>query len=190
MSTDNQRQEATVYIRWMIRRDLPRVVSIEEDCFDFPWSEEEFLNSLRQRNRIGMVAEHDGQLVGFVLYELNRMRVHVLDLAVARDHQRLRIGRQIISKLIRKLSIQRRRRITLEIRETNLPGQLFFRAEGFRAVSTLKKFYWEDSREAAYFMVYSVKPTKAPVPVVYRFMPQGRNLLRRIIRPFERSVAP
>ena len=41
----------------------------------------------------------------------------------------------------------------LEVRETNLPAQLFFRAHGFRAVSVLRDFY-EDTAEDAYLMQY------------------------------------
>ena len=41
----------------------------------------------------------------------------------------------------------------LEVRETNLPAQLFFRQLGFRAVSVLRDFY-EDTTEDAYLMQY------------------------------------
>ena len=44
----------------------------------------------------------------------------------------------MIAKLIAKLSSQRRSRIVLEVRETNLAAQLFFRENGFRAVSVLR----------------------------------------------------
>ena len=59
----------------------------------------------------------------------------------------------MVAKLVGKLSAQRRNRITLEVRETNLPAQLFFRQCGFRAVSVLREFY-EDTPEDAYLMLY------------------------------------
>ncbi len=124
------KSEVRVHIRWMIRRDMPEVLAIERDSFEFPWSEEEFLTCLRQRNCIGMVAEHDERVVGFMVYELNKTRIHVLNFAVAADHRRQGVGRQMMSKLIAKLSSQRRTRVTLEVRERNLPAQLFFRAAG------------------------------------------------------------
>ena len=52
---------------------------------------------------------------------------------------------------------QRRNRIMLEVRETNLSAQLFFRANGFRAVSLLREFY-EDTPEDAYLMQFSYVP--------------------------------
>ncbi|MEM7316575.1 MAG: ribosomal-protein-alanine N-acetyltransferase RimI, partial [Planctomycetota bacterium] len=48
---------------------------------------------------------------------------------------------------------QRRNRIMLEVRETNLQAQLFFRSGGFKAVSVLRDFY-EDTVEDAYMMQY------------------------------------
>ena len=66
----------------------------------------------------------------------------------------------MIDKLVGKLSSQRRTRITLEVRETNLAAQLFFRASGFRATSVLRDFY-DDSPEDAYLMQYCCQPEEA-----------------------------
>jgi ribosomal-protein-alanine N-acetyltransferase len=142
-----------IHIRWMIRRDMPEVATIEREAFEFPWSEEDFTRCLRQRNCIGMVAEMAESVVAFMIYELHRTRLHVLNFAVRRSHRRLGIGRQMVDRLIGKLSPERRDRILLEVRERNLPAQLFFRDSGFMAVSVLKDFY-QDSTEDAYQMRY------------------------------------
>ena len=148
-----QRQDVRVHIRWMIRRDMTEVLDIENESFEFPWSEEDFIRCLRQRNCIGMVAEYDEQVVGFMIYELHRTRLHVLNFSVADDFRRQGVGRQMVEKLATKLSPQRRTRVLLEVRETNLQAQLFFKALGFRAVSVLRNYY-DDSPEDAYLMQY------------------------------------
>ena len=145
--------EIRVHIRWMIRRDMAEVIAIENESFEFPWSEDDFVRCLRQRNCIGMVAEMDDQVVGFMIYELHKNRLHILNFAVADRYRRMGIGTQMVAKLAGKLSDQRRNRILLEIRETNLPAQLFFRENGFRAVSVLHQFY-EDTPEDAYLMQF------------------------------------
>jgi [ribosomal protein S18]-alanine N-acetyltransferase len=58
-----------------------------------------------------------------------------------------------MGKLFAKLSVERRDRILLEVRERNLPAQVFFRSLGYRAISVLKDFY-EDSTEDAYLMQF------------------------------------
>ena len=140
-------------IRWLIRRDMDEVLSIERGSFQFPWTEEEFLCCLRQRNCIGTVAELDHKIVGFMIYELHKSMLRILNFAVAPDVRRGGIGRQMVQRLVDKLSQQRRREIVLEVRETNVPAQLFFANSGFRAVTVLRKHY-DDTCEDAYYMRY------------------------------------
>ena len=146
-----------VHVRWMIRRDMPEVVAIEREAFEFPWSEDDFTRCLRQRNCIGMVAEMADSVVAFMIYELHRTKLQMLNFAVRRSHRRLGIGTRMMDKLVAKLTPDRRGRIVLEVRETNLPAQLFFRSLGFRATSVLKDFY-QDSTEDAYLMQYAADP--------------------------------
>ncbi len=152
MSTQGK-QGVCVHIRWMIRRDMPEVQEIESGCFEFPWSDADFIRCLRQRNCIGMVAEYDERVLGFMIYELHKTRLHVLNFAVHPDHRRRGVGEAMVQKLVSKLSHQRRNRILLEVRETNLSAQLFFRNAGFRAISVLRDFY-DDTTEDAYLMQY------------------------------------
>ena len=150
--------DVKVHIRWMIRRDMPEILGIEQQSFEFPWCEDDFIRCLRQRNCIGMVAEHQDRIVGFMIYELHKSRLHILNFAVCPSHRRHGVGRQMATKLISKLSHQRRTRVLLEVRETNLDAQLFFRSNGFRAVTVLRDFY-EDTTEDAYLMEHAYQPT-------------------------------
>jgi ribosomal-protein-alanine N-acetyltransferase len=134
------------------------ILEIEKQSFEFPWCEEDFIRCLRQRNCIGMVAERDEQIVGFMIYELHKTRLHILNFAVHAECRRRGVGKQMADKLIGKLSHQRRTRILLEVRETNLDAQLFFRTCGFRAISVLRDFY-EDTVEDAYLMENRYQPT-------------------------------
>lgn len=145
--------DTSTYVRWMIRADMPAVQELESWAFEFPWTEVDFIRCLRQRNCIGMVAEQDDQFAGFMIYELHQSRLHLLSLAVNKEFQRRGVGTAMVKKLTGKLSHDHRNRITLEVRETNLAAQLFFKHTGFRAVKVLRDFY-EDSKEIAYAMRY------------------------------------
>ncbi len=155
---DVQTATQTAHIRWMIRRDMPAVLNIESQCFEFSWTEEDFIACLRQRNCIGMVAEVDGNVVGFMIYELHKNRLHVLNFAVGSEYRRRGIGSQMVGKLLAKLSTERRNRVMLEVRETNLAAQLFFKSLEFKAVSVLREFY-DDAEEDAYLMQYRYTPS-------------------------------
>jgi len=149
----DEKQTVRAHIRWMIRRDMPEILQIERNAFEFPWTEEDFIHCLRQRNCIGMVAEHNDRVVGFMIYELHKIRLHILNFAVHEDYRRRGVGAQMAEKLIGKLSHQRRTRILLEVRETNDPAVKFFRSMGFRAISLLRDFY-QDTTEDAYLMEF------------------------------------
>ncbi len=144
-----------VQIRWLIRRDMPEVLDIERGAFEFAWCEEDFLCCLRQRNCIGMVAEYNHRIVGFMIYELHKAKLHVLNFAVDPEFHGQAIGTQLVEKLVDKLSQQRRQEIHLEVREGNLDAQLFFKRMGFKAVLILRNHY-DDTDEAAYVMRFSM----------------------------------
>lgn len=146
---------------------MPEVLEIEGQCFEFAWTEEDFLCCLRQRNCIGMVAERQERIVGFMIYELLKHQLHFLNFAVAPWARRQGIGSQMVDKLVHKLSQQSRHEILLEVRETNLAAHLFFRAQGFRATEVLHGYY-EDSAEDAYKMEYLLRDIENPFSPVNR----------------------
>ena len=161
------------HIRWMIRADIYRVMEIENLCFNSPWREDDFIRHMRQKNTIGMVAVDVDQdkPIGFMIYELHMHRLHLLNFAVHPSFQRRKVGTTMVQKLLSKLDPRRRNRIMLEITETNLAGQLFFKQTGFRAISVLKDFY-ENTDLDAYLMQYRVT---APVAVdTERSLPEVR----------------
>ena len=137
----------------MLRRDMPSVLAIEDQSFEFPWNEDQFIRCLRQRDCIGMVAERNEEVAGFMIYELHKTRIHILSFAVHPDFRRQMVGTAMVEKLVSKLAYQRRNRIVLEVRESNLDAQLFFKKLGFRCTGVLKDFY-EDCPEDAYLFQY------------------------------------
>lgn len=154
-------------LRWQIRHDMPEVLAIEQASFQFAWTEEDFIRVLRQRNCIGMVAvdSRTEQVLGYMIYELLRTTLGLLNFAVMPEVRRRGVGRAMIEKLVGKLSANRRRRIEVEVRETNLAAQLFFKACEFRAVGVLKGHYENDeTHEDAYLFCRRVKLEPVPAP--------------------------
>lgn len=131
-----------IHIRWMIRRDRPEVMAIEEQCFlnewTLPWQEKDFIRTLRQRNVIGMVVDgletpFKDRVLGYMIYELHRDHLYLLNFAVAEQVQCRGIGTAMVGKLRSKIWVQGRSRIVVPVAEQNLAGQKFFARMGFRA---------------------------------------------------------
>lgn len=122
----------TVHIRWMIRRDMPEVLVIEE-AGDCEWTEQDFLRFLRNRNCMGMVAEVGQKVVGFMAYVLEKNRLDIAKMSVHPMCRLQAIGRQLADKLKSKLSPFRRTKLVCRVGESRVAGQLFLKAIGFKA---------------------------------------------------------
>lgn len=144
-------------VRWMLKEDLEAVLKIEQASFEFPWTESEFLACIQRPNCIATVAVVHDKVVGYMIYEMGPQWFQILNLAVDTDYRRHGVGRTLVQRLINKLSPRRRHKISLHVRETNLPAQLFFKAIGFRAKAILHDHY-PDTAEDAYLMVYELAP--------------------------------
>jgi ribosomal-protein-alanine N-acetyltransferase len=74
----------------------------------------------------------------------------------------------MIEKLVHKLTQQRRHEIRLEVRESNLAAQLFFRTHAFQATSVQRNYY-DDTAEDAYVMKYLLDTASEVVrPLILR----------------------
>src|SRR5690606_11074787 len=102
------------HIRWMVRSDMPEVLAIERaaSAEDGPWDEATYIQFLREKNVIGMVAERGGRVVGLMVYALHRERLELMRLGVHPDHAATGVGTSLVLKLKDKLSPMRRQSIT------------------------------------------------------------------------------
>lgn len=125
-----------VYVRWMIRRDIPEVVRLQRTWHPEPWGEEEYLAAMRHRSTIAYVAEVGERIAGVLVYRLHERSLSIHRLSVGTEFHGQNIGANLVLKLIRTLSARRRTRIRADVGERDLQSQLFFRAMGFRCVRT------------------------------------------------------
>lgn len=142
-------------VRWMVHRDLAEVYEIENACFEFPWTAEDFEILLRQANVVCMVCELGTVITGYMMYSLNKQRIELLNLAVHPEVHFCGHGRAMVEKLIRKLN-SRRRIIFCDVRERNLEAQLFFQHMGFRCTDLLRNHYTETEEDAYRFTFQQV----------------------------------
>lgn len=143
-------------IRDMVMNDLAEVLSIERASFEFAWDEDDFVcHSSDAGAAPPLVMQRGGRIVGYIVYLAFPSCIEIMNLAVAPEHRLGGVGRALVRKVISKLYRPRRERIVLEVRETNLAAQLFFRSLGFRAISVLRESYIYTD-EDAYLMEYAI----------------------------------
>lgn len=137
-----------VSCRWFLRTDFPDVyrMMIGEagspdrdlhqdlgDCFETP-------------DTVGVVAERNGRVVGFLSYRLVRdlNEVVIRHLIVSRSHRRTRIGSALVHEAAAKAR-DMYHQLTAVVSETQLSAQLFLRACGFKASAVLHEHFGTSS---------------------------------------------
>ena len=151
-----------VLIRPMALRDLDAVAAIEQATFARPWSRESFFQEL-DRNVAAryLVAEVEGQVVGYAGAWIIIDESHITNIAVAEAYRGQGIGRQLTEALLRLLSNLGAGYATLEVRVSNLRAQRLYVSLGFVSVGKRKRYY-EDNGEDAFLMVCEHMPPADP----------------------------
>lgn len=157
-----------VSLRWILQRDLPALLQIEQQPPAPQWTQQEFRSVFQAADTAGWVAESGGNVVGFLIYrvtsqpdlihsvaqretdmhwsravkELARkpLGITLLNLAVASAWRRRGIGRALLDRIGQKLQ-HRRDTIHVTVPETNLPMLYLLRAMGYRALSVQRDFF-------------------------------------------------
>lgn len=148
-----------VNVRWLIGRDYPEVIDIDRETYgENAWTRRDIKSLMRERSVCGMVAEFSETVCGFVIYDLIPQSIVIVNIGVAADVRRCGIGTLLVNRLQNKLHQQKRKNVSVLVRETNLTAQLFFRGLQFQCDSILRNAYDDDdgSGDAAYRFRYSV----------------------------------
>ena len=143
-------------LRWFINGDLPEMLKIEHQGFQFPWSEENFVNALSRKDVVCLVCDYpmpDGEIVvaGYMVYSMKPNSFDIYNMAIHADFRRKGIGAKFIGKLKSKLSPRRRSKITAIVAETNLKACKFFKSQKFVAIETMRGYFDETDWDAYKF---------------------------------------
>lgn len=150
MTTTMTAAQPAVGVCWMVQAHLPAVAEIEAASFAETWDADEYIQHIRRRSIIGMVAEIGDRVVGVMVFELHDGYLQLLRIAVHPAWRRLDIGTTMIQRLTRKLSAHRRTELRVDVPESSYAAQKFFQSQGFLATDCLRQ-------EEAYRMVYFVE---------------------------------
>jgi ribosomal-protein-alanine N-acetyltransferase len=141
-----------IVLERMRRRDLRRVMAIEQVVFPEPWSHGVFVSELSLRKgRAYRVARIGRETVGYVGLMFVEEEAHVTTVAVAPEYQRQGIGTQIMLGAVRIAQEEGSRHISLEVAVGNERAQGIYRRFGFAPVG-VRKGYYQLTGEDAYVM--------------------------------------
>lgn len=89
-------------IREMQLDDLEQVMVLEQDLFSVPWTENGFFSFLIREDALFLVAEEDGEILGYCGVLMVLDEGDITNVAVDRKRQGKGIGKKLIQGLIKK----------------------------------------------------------------------------------------
>lgn len=132
--------------------DLQEILVIEKLSFPIPWSKQAFLYELLTNEyALYLAARENGQVCGYVGMWLVTDEGHITNLAVHPAYRRRGIGRLLLKNLIKEGKKRGLRRLTLEVRCSNLVAQSLYMELGFTKAG-VRPSYYQDNHEDALIM--------------------------------------
>lgn len=135
---------AMTTIRHMGSDDLDRVVALEAAQQPRPWSKQVFQDELAAENRICLVAEEEGSVLGFAGLMVVGDEAHVTNLLVAPGRRREGLGRELMIALIGSGISAGARHLTLEVRKENVAARALYSRLGMAPVGIRPRYYGDD----------------------------------------------
>lgn len=137
-----------ITIREMTLQDISSVLSIERRSFSLPWSYWIFFQELTFPERYYIVAELEGEIVGYAGMSWVLDEGHITTIAVRSEHRRRGIGSLLLKKLIERARKESLSFLTLEVRESNVAAQNLYKKHGFFVEGVRKRYYSRPQEDA------------------------------------------
>lgn len=127
-------------IRSMRWEDLPTVLRIEEQSYEFPWTLAIFRDCLRV-GYVCRVLEGPGGVIGHGLMSVGAGECHLLNICVQPDYQRRGLGTRMVEHLLDEARRRGVRMALLEVRVSNQVAYRIYQRLGFDEIGLRKDYY-------------------------------------------------
>ena len=121
--------------------DLDEVLVIERHSFPSAWSRGSYERELRNRTSCYLTARHEGRLVGYIGMWVIVDEAHITTLAVHPGCRRRGLGAHLLGLLIQRARGRGAAKVTLEVRERNIPAISMYQSFGFQQTGVLRGYY-------------------------------------------------
>ncbi len=136
-----------VRIRTAARADLDALLALEQRCYSFPWSRQQFVDEFDHRAAALDVALIDEQIVGYLCSWLICGELQIQNLVTSPHYRRRGIGQTLLEYVIERSQQQEMISAWLEVREDNQAAIKLYLTCGFEVVGRRKKYY-QDGEDA------------------------------------------
>lgn len=122
--------------------DILRISEIEKECFPKePWSFQMLASSFETDSFYGLVAEDEGEIIGYGGFTAAADSADIDNIAVLEDFRRGGVAKAIVEELCKKAKQQGVEKLFLEVRVSNYAAMGLYLKCGFKGVYARSRYY-------------------------------------------------
>ncbi|NJM33223.1 MAG: ribosomal protein S18-alanine N-acetyltransferase [Limnobacter sp.] len=137
---DGPPEMAKMQFRAMSETDVGAVSLIEQQIYEFPWSPQNFIDSIRAGYEAHCLW-HDYSLLGYLVVMRVVDECHLLNLSVRADMQGKGLGKRLLQWAIDWAQSCHMKGMLLEVRPSNTGAQRLYETTGFKLMGVRKHYY-------------------------------------------------
>lgn len=138
-------------IMQMTSAHVPQVAQLEGICFQDPWSERSIASELENPLSLWLVAMEEDRLLGYVGSQTVLDETDMMNVAVDPAARRQGVARALIQALTAQLKQRGSRKLSLEVRASNLGAIRLYESLGFVRLGC-RPGYYRNPREDAWIL--------------------------------------
>ena len=122
--------------------DILRISEMEQECFPLePWNFKMLASSFDTENFYGILAEDNGEIVGYGGITVAADSADIDNVAVAEAFRNSGIGSKLISELLRIAKSKGVKKVFLEVRVSNSVAMSLYLKNGFKGTYARTRYY-------------------------------------------------
>ena len=129
-----------LWFRRMTLGDVDRVMKVEHEVYEFPWTDKIFSDCIRVGYYCWLALQRQN-IVGHAVISVSADESHMLNLSIAREYQRRGFGKQFIEFLIQQAQAKQVQTMLLEVRPSNTAAINCYNSAGFNEIGLRKDYY-------------------------------------------------
>ena len=130
-----------VIFREIVKADGRAIASIERECFALPWSEKDISSVCNRADFCGVVAQIDGETVGYLLGLSLFENAEVLRVAVLKNFRGQKIGGALLDRFFELARAKGAENVFLEVRVSNESAIFLYESRAFTRGRVREKYY-------------------------------------------------
>lgn len=145
-----------IHYRIINKKDIDGIFSVSSLSFETPWSYESIKsesNNPLAKYIVAIDLDDNEKVIGFIGAWVAVFEADIVNIAVHPDYRKFGIGSKLISSFIELGRNEDWYKITLEVRESNLPAQNLYKKYNFE-IDGIRKEYYTDNKENAILMSF------------------------------------